>query len=87
MDILQRRTQKMERIKKSEEVLAVQITEKEFVKIAAQVCSDVFNEKVNDDVTPAHMCVIIPMECTKFTAKLMKRLFNTNEESEEKKDA
>lgn len=78
----------MEKVKKivneSREVDAVQITRQEFVDITSTECVNIFNElsHIGDRCI---VDILIPMICAKFSAHVMRTIFDDkNEESEDK---
>jgi hypothetical protein len=82
----------MEKIKKvvkkeETEVVAVQITKKEFIDIAAKECTEMFLGLASTG-EPSEMDVLLPMVCSKYAAHLAARIFDDkNDESEENKNA
>lgn len=82
----------MKKIKEviKEEVVAVQITADEFAKVSAKVCADMYMQLADDAETEedVELAILLPMTCAKFAAQMMAKIFvDTDEESEEKKDA
>lgn len=72
-------------VKKEEtEVVAVQITKKEFVELAAKECTKMFLGLASTG-EPSEMDVLLPIVCSKYAAHLAARIFDDkDEESEEK---
>lgn len=76
----------MNKVKAMQEVEAVQITQDEFAKLAAEECTKMFLDMSTDDEDDMD-CVIIPMICAKFSAHLMARIFaDNNDENEEREE-
>lgn len=77
----------MKKIKATvEEVVAVQITEEEFVELASEECKKMFLELSH---TGEHSVidVLLPMACAKFSGRLAARIFaDNNDENEEREE-
>ena len=72
--------------KEVDEVVAVVITEEEFVELASEECKKMFLELSH---TGEHsvMDVLLPMTCAKFSGRLAARIFtDNNEENEEREE-
>lgn len=69
-----------------EEVVAVQITEEEFVELASEECKKIFLELSH---TGEHSVtdVLLPMTCAMFSGRLAARIFaDNNDENEEREE-
>ena len=68
------------------EVVAVQITEEEFVELASEECKKMFLE-LSHTGEPSVMDVLLPMTCAKFSGRLAARIFaDNNDENEEREE-
>lgn len=77
----------MERIKKivKEEVVAVQITKEEFVKIASEECKEMFLE-LSSTGEPSEMDILYPMACAEFAGHLAAKIFHTTDDENEERE-
>ena len=80
-----KKIKKVKEVVKKHETVAVEITLEEFVELASQECTNMFDELVSTG-EPDVMDILLPIVCSKFTARLADRIFadDNDEESEDK---
>lgn len=81
------RKKQMKKIKATvEEVVAVQITEEEFVELASEECKKMFLD-LSHTGAPNPLDLALPMMCAKFSGRLTARIFaDNNDENEEREE-